>query len=124
MKKLICLIISIVMLLNVSGCQSENTGSNENGNNSSSNQNVQPLTEQEIISMSNYMNGQRTVSNGAWIYGISFNDDGEGVLSKIKDDGNELTILSRSYPSFINVVSGWIYYISYSWADESLTIKI
>ena len=81
------------------------------------------LDEHEILSMSNYMNAQKTVLNGAWIYGISFDSNNHGVLSKIKTDGTELTRLSDCAPSYINVIDGWIYYLAYDWAGERFVIK-
>lgn len=65
------------------------------------------MSEHEILEMSNYMNGQMTIINGAWMYGVSFNSNGNGVLSKIKSDESELTRLTKYYPTYINVIDGY-----------------
>lgn len=71
------------------------------------------MTEEEIIKMSNYMNSGYFELSGSWIYGMSFNDKGNGVLSKTKiDELSKMEIISSYHARYININNGWIYFLA------------
>lgn len=81
------------------------------------------MTEQEIIKMSNYMNDGKFELSGSWIYGMSFNDKGNGVLSKTKiDELSEMQIISSYHATYININNGWIYFLAYNYNANKKTI--
>lgn len=118
----------IILVFCISGCGNKSSIQEQDGvlpsedNIVDKDTNIE-ISEYEILQMSNYMNRQRTVESGSWIYGTSPEENGNGVLSKIKKDGTELTKLSKCSSSYVNVIDGWIYYLAYDWSDGSVSIR-
>ena len=77
------------------------------------------FSEEDTIKMSNYMNSGLASYSGSWIYGVN----GNGALYKIKEDHSEENVLNGDCPTFINVISGWVYFTGYHWSDETDYIK-
>ncbi len=130
MKKTFIIAILIMLVFNLTACgftKKENklneqaiiSGSTE----STSKKMVVDFSEKQIEIMSNYMNGGRTVSSGAWLYGISFLSNGRGSLTKIKNDGSEQKRMMSEWPTFINIVGNWLYYIGSSYDNNITTIS-
>ena len=114
MKRTIISVIFIMMILCISACGKEHVKNETKEVTKEPYELVEEvekkdekMSEHEILEMSNYMNGQMTIINGAWMYGVSFNSNGNGVLSKIKSDESELTRLTKYYPTYINVIDGY-----------------
>lgn len=81
------------------------------------------MTQQEIIKMSNYMNDGKFELSGSLIYGMSFNDKGNGVLSKTKiDELSEMQIISSYHATYININNGWIYFLASNYDTDKETI--
>lgn len=131
MKKIICVILSVIMTMSICGCGKKESKNDdmeissvavEEKSTTKENASENEMAE-EILAMSNYMNGQNTVIDGVWMYGVSYDSNGQGVLSKIKKDGTEKTRLTKCFPGYINIIDGWIYYLGYSRTDKSVSIR-
>lgn len=85
--------------------------------------NVDSFTSDDVDAMGNYMNFGCTAISGSWVYGTSFKSNGNGVLTKIKIDGSEQTVLSNAFSQYITIQDGWIYYIAYDHNTQEQSIR-
>lgn len=126
MKKVCILLCVTLIFASLIGCNSTRKGDDPTTTESSTTEAVpKPVnfTDADIEKMSNFMNKGRSAFSGAWIYGVSFKKNGNGVFSKIKTDGSEQNVLADDVPYYITVSGGWLYYYGYDRSTEQGTIN-
>ena len=121
MKRIICTIIIIAFIFSMPGCNKTTNRNNKDVKSTTSNT-TDAMSEKvsikfsdaEVEKMSNFMNEGRTAISGTWLYGISFDENGNGTLTKIKTDGSEQKRMSSQFARYINIIGGWLYYIGFA----------
>lgn len=130
MKRIISCLIIIATLFLVTACQkntSTDAQSADNDNASSAPVTTEDVSfkfnERQVEEMSNFMNDNRNVFSGTWLYGTSFKENGKGTLTKIKTDGSEQERMSDNFAEYINVVGNWLYFVGYNHSNGNSTIS-
>lgn len=130
MKKIISCLMIISSLFLITACQENTPADAQSVNND--NASSAPVTtedvsfkfdDRQVEEMSNFMNHNRNVFSGTWLYGTSFKENGNGTLTKIKTDGSEQERMSNNFAEYINVVGNWIYFVGYNYSNGNSTIS-
>lgn len=80
---------------------------------------VVPEVQSEVISIntvsqSNYNNDYLFLENGVWIYGRSWDENGNSVFVKTRTDLSDWTELAKLYAVYPHLVDNYLYFVGYS----------
>ena len=68
------------------------------------------LTEEQIEENGNRMNEPSFYMSGDWIFGQSWDEDGQSIFVKVREGGNDAMVLDQGFATCITVADGYIYY--------------
>ena len=68
------------------------------------------VTEEQIEENGNRMNAPSFYQSGDWILGQSWDENGQSIFVKVREGGNDATVLDQGLATHITVADGYIYY--------------
>lgn len=76
------------------------------------------VTEEQIEENGRRMNAYTFYQNGDWVFGQSWDKDGNSIFVKVREGGNDATILDSRFATYITVADGFVYYNTADTTDD------
>ncbi|MEA4913848.1 MAG: DUF5050 domain-containing protein [Christensenella sp.] len=76
------------------------------------------VTQEQITENGNRMNSPTFFMSGDWIFGQSWDENGQSILAKVREGGNDGMALDQGLATYITVADGYLYYNMAESADD------